>query len=371
LREFVQDHDLVWRNCTTYNPEGNPWHAAALLYRDRCARVIERWREKHPDLATFDGHSKKYTDAELAEAADEDEDVMGLCVWSFPDTNVEDQYPCYLMALDLKKRRGEERKSGLRGWLERRASGASDHQEDDEDIVARRLQRSETWLPDWPRGVVPRGRGVAAKFLTGGNSCYLGYFEDKELASRAYDDAKGRYEHDVVAASPVPSLNDAEWLNSIRQKRSKLLASKPPPAPVERRARNLEANLASAQANDRLVAAAKHRYERTKKLYEQIVVVEDNKTPDYYFVHQYVPDCAWCRLVKLVARGTFDRGKRAGRTRWMLVPEGTQRDLDISAQRCFVVRSKMTADTDNADDEVWDVEDPRRAPMNDLFRSRR
>ena len=24
LQEFVQDHDLVWRNCTTYNPEGNP-----------------------------------------------------------------------------------------------------------------------------------------------------------------------------------------------------------------------------------------------------------------------------------------------------------------------------------------------------------
>ena len=195
----MQDHDLVWRNCTTYNPEGNPWHAAALLYRDRSARVIERWREKHPDLATFDGHSKKYTDAELAEAADQDEDVMGLCVWSFPDTNVEDQYPCYLMALDLKKRRGEERKSGLRGWLERRASGEHEP-ESDEAIVARRLQRSETWLPDWPRGVVPRGRGVAAKFLTGGNSCYLGYFEDKELAARAYDDAKSRYEHDVGSA---------------------------------------------------------------------------------------------------------------------------------------------------------------------------
>ena len=42
---------------------------------------------------------------------------MGLCVWSFPDTNVEDQYPCYLMALDLKKRRGEERKSACgAGW---------------------------------------------------------------------------------------------------------------------------------------------------------------------------------------------------------------------------------------------------------------
>ena len=59
-------------------------------------------------------------------------------------------------------------------------------------------------------------------------------------------------------------------------------------------------------------------------------------------MHQYVPDCAWCRLVvKLVARDLFDRGKRAGRTRWMLVPEGTQRDLDISATLCFVVRSAV------------------------------
>jgi hypothetical protein len=148
--------------------------------------------------------------------------------------------------------------------------------------------------------VVPRGRGVAAKFLTGGNSCYLGYFEDKELAARAYDDAKSRYEHDVVAQAPVPSLSDAEWLNSIRQKRSKLLAAKPPPAPVERRARNLEANLASAQANDRLVAAAKHRYERTKKLYEQIVVVEDGVAPDYYFVHQYVPACVEIKILRRV-----------------------------------------------------------------------
>ena len=54
-------------------------------------------------MADFDGSSKKYTSTELAEAADEDEDVMGLCVWSFPDTNVEDQYPCYLMALDPRR----------------------------------------------------------------------------------------------------------------------------------------------------------------------------------------------------------------------------------------------------------------------------
>ena len=75
---------------------------------------------------------------------------------------------------------------------------------------------------------------MAAKFLTGGNSCYLGYFEDKELASRARSTRASRYEHEIVAASPVPSLNDAEWLNSIRQKRSKLLAAKPPPAPTRR-----------------------------------------------------------------------------------------------------------------------------------------
>jgi len=370
LASFVQDHDLVWRNCTLYNPEGNPWHAAALLYRDRCARVIERWRLQHSDLATFDGSTKSYTDEELAKAADTDEDVMGLCVWSFPDTNVEDQYPCYLMALDLKERRGQQRKSGFAGLFQRRASG-EEKAESVESILARRRQASETWLPDWPRGVVPRGRGLAAKFVAGGNSNYLGYFDERDWASQAYDDAKSKYEHEIKAAPPVPSLEGAEWLQTLRSKRATLLAAAPAPPPASRRARHGEAHLASSQANDKLVAAARHRFKPTSKLYEQIVVIEDGVAPDYWFVHQYVPDCAWCRLVKLAACGKFDRGKRAGRTRWKLVAEGTQRDLDISAKRCVVIRSKMTADTDDADDEVWDVEDPRKGLLNDLFRSRR
>jgi len=31
----------------------------------------------------------------------------------------------------------------------------------------------------------------------------------------------------------------------------------------------------------------------------------------------------------------------------------------------------MTVRTDDADDEVFDVEDPRKAPLPDLFRGRR
>mmetsp|Transcript_25186 Transcript_25186/g.77639 ORF Transcript_25186/g.77639 Transcript_25186/m.77639 type:complete len:82 (+) Transcript_25186:186-431(+) len=79
----------------------------------------------------------------------------------------------------------------------------------------------------------------------------------------------------------------------------------------------------------------------------------------------------WCRLVKLEADGKFDAGKRAGRTRWTLVEEGQARELDLSATRCVVVRSAMTVRTDDADDEVFDVEDPRKAPLPDLFRGRR
>ena len=45
---------------------------------------------------------------DLDAAADADSNVMGLCVWSFPDTPVEDQFPCYMMALDLADRRPDD-----------------------------------------------------------------------------------------------------------------------------------------------------------------------------------------------------------------------------------------------------------------------
>ena len=69
--------------------------------------------------------------------------------------------------------------------------------------------------------------------------------------------------------------------------------------------------------------------------------------------------------------GNFAAGKRAGRTRYMLAPEGAARELDLSSSRCVIVRSAQTKNTDDANEEVFDVEDPRQPALPDLFRARR
>ena len=73
----------VWRGYRT----------RVLLGRFRMLRYLAAFREWNPDLATFAARKvvPKIGYEDLARAADCDPDVMGLCVWSFPDTPVSDQ----------------------------------------------------------------------------------------------------------------------------------------------------------------------------------------------------------------------------------------------------------------------------------------
>ena len=53
----------------------------------------------------------------------------------------------------------------------------------------------------------------------------------------------------------------------------------------------------------------------------------------YWFVYQYVPDMEWCHLCPVHAVGEFKKGsKREGRQRYMLVPEGEAREIDVPGE---------------------------------------
>ena len=134
------------------------------------------------------------------------------------------------------------------------------------------------------------------------------------------------------------------------------------------------------RAEDQLRKASKERGTPRRRrpsdarLYEAVVVVKD-QPPCYahvrfWFVVQFVPDVMWCHLCPLRRDGRFDAtsGRRNGRHRYVLPPEGSdERELDIAASRCVLVRSTMTLNTEDANDEVWDVEDPQKPPRPDLF----
>lgn len=79
----------------------------------------------------------------------------------------------------------------------------------------------------------------------------------------------------------------------------------------------------------------------------------------YYFILTYIPDLNWCTVVPLYQDGFFDentKGERAGRPRWILVPETMDHELDVSASRCEIVNGASTIHgCDDADDEEWDI----------------
>ena len=74
----------------------------------------------------------------------------------------------------------------------------------------------------------------------------------------------------------------------------------------------------------------------------------------YFFVLTYIPDLQWCRLAPMHPCGIFGDEKNGiarGRLRWKLVEEGRALELDISAKRCTIVKTRVMRGTPNADME--------------------
>ena len=166
---------------------------------------------------------------------------------------------------------------------------------DPKRVVTKRAAAAASWHAAWPRGVVPRGRGFAAKFGAGGNSNYLGYFDDRAAAAEAYAKAAEEYatKHGAVETqAPCSSLDGRAWLRELRGRREALLAAEPAPPPVARRLCRAPEHAEAAEKNDVYVRAAKRRNVNQTKLYEAVVVIEDlapnhNGGPaPYWFVHQ-------------------------------------------------------------------------------------
>ena len=70
------------------------------------------------------------------------------------------------------------------------------------------------------------------------------------------------------------------------------------------------------------------------------------------------------------AEGSFTterHGISNGRFRWKLVEEGKALEVDVSAQRCTVVKTRVMKHTPNADEEEWDILDDAYYSACDQF----
>ena len=107
--------------------------------------------------------------------------------------------------------------------------------------------------------------------------------------------------------------------------------------------------------------------QKRTEMFNKVVTVEGHEADSaYYFVLHYVPDLHWCHLAPMREAGVFPKLKKsgephphAGKKRWRLVPEGESKELDVSAERCIIVRSKTVVNCSDADKELWVIHDTR------------
>ena len=81
----------------------------------------------------------------------------------------------------------------------------------------------------------------------------------------------------------------------------------------------------------------------------------------YYFTMTYLPDLMWVRAAPMRLDGVFlgneFKGARqyTGRRKWVLEPESSAVEIDVTAFACRLVPSEALLNTVDADDEVCAV----------------
>lgn len=167
----------------------------------------------------------------------------------------------------------------------------------------------------------------------------LGTIEAKLLSDQYR--SVGRFAADVrLVFSNAMEYNPAEDI--VHTTAAKLLAA------FESHWRGL--GLDKLEAQDGRVGSASGTQKKPRKkrvMFNKVVVIEgSDPRPGLFFVLHYIPDMEWCHLCEMRQVGVFpdtykngNRHIQAGRPCWMLAPEGEGEELDVSADRCRIIKS--------------------------------
>eukprot|EP00958_Prasinococcus_capsulatus_P007496 scaffold699_cov385-Prasinococcus_capsulatus_cf.AAC.41 len=373
--DFVRDFELICNNAMAYNKRGHPLFKAAENLKAKGTKLIDFYLGRYPHVRSVKvgtarsepgGQSDGVAPSLLSEEewkdflmeACADPNTMGYVHWTFSDQCVEDQYPSYLMARRLRPPKV--------------ATGI---------VVASKQDKK------LPRGVCVRGLKYGAKFNSGPRSEYLGLFETTAEASEAYKQAKCKYvamvrkwkKENGECEEPAVRVNDIDLADgSLFNAIDRWLVTDVK-SPIPCRATQVMNSIGDLKGFEEFVCrAVPLRQDQTsvadkvkvkrkqKRLYNKVVRIVD-KPPcyphEFWFVYHYLHDMEWCHCVPLQQSGFFTGLKRYGRPRFKLVPEGECREIDVPASRCRPVRAVMVAHTNNADQEVWDIQDDELMTM--------
>jgi len=104
--------------------------------------------------------------------------------------------------------------------------------------------------------------------------------------------------------------------------------------------------------------SASAKAKKPKTMFNKVVEIQGGPA-GYYFVLHYIPDMQWCHLAEMGQFGLFPKTLKNGKPhafadkpQWKLLPEGQGAELDVSADRCRVVKCLTVNRSSDADKEV-------------------
>mmetsp|Transcript_40927 Transcript_40927/g.73781 ORF Transcript_40927/g.73781 Transcript_40927/m.73781 type:complete len:1370 (-) Transcript_40927:68-4177(-) len=85
---------------------------------------------------------------------------------------------------------------------------------------------------------------------------------------------------------------------------------------------------------------------------------------EYYYVLTFIPDLQWVHLIPMRKAGVFgpEHPEACGRPIWMIVGEDEGKEIDTSAAACQSVTAFTVKNSENADDEQWNIYDNGEKP---------
>ena len=93
----------------------------------------------------------------------------------------------------------------------------------------------------------------------------------------------------------------------------------------------------------------------TDRVPEKRLLKDGEFLPEYWHVHQFLPDMHWVHLLPLESKGTFRSADIKGKPRWTVIPSSKYREIHCSASSIEVVKSEQKTKSDKPDPRqlVW------------------
>ena len=324
------------------------------------SELLNANRRRYPDLV---GHSKLLEGTRVQISCfhvDEGSDSMAYSHWCFPDgDDAEDNEASYMMAMKLNKRKGNDAKE--RPVADALAVPIKQYEPVSCGVGELLLSPPKAKTPlapvfakkpqttsDEPKK--PRRPLTSYMFFTATMAAKYKGTPFNDLIKLLSDKWRAMTDVDKIPYQDKYEESKAEYVKAMQKYEKEM---------KQYRRLGSGADVASDSNKDEF-----DLLEKVVKLKSTDGIVGANKF-EYYYVLTFIRDLHWVHLSPMRKAGVFapDAGKYAsGRPIWCIVGEDEGKEIDTTASLCVPATAIAMRESENADEEQWDIYDNGEIP---------